>query len=187
MSIQTLSNPGANPATCVLVKKVRFLHKWRAMKKPTWIQSGPLRRRQHQRILEPHHLPDTLRVDDLEAQQSFAVDVDINLARFANHMIEAIEGDLHEVALAIVDDAQQRQPLRLHLIAERKRSDLDFRPLSLEQLRYAVEKCLPLFLVELPSRHAVLLRQASRMHAACRTEIPPLHSRSPPSRSPTSR
>jgi hypothetical protein len=68
-------------------------------------------------------------------------------------VVDPIERHFDKIILWIVDETQQGQPLRLHLIAQSERDDLDLELFALEQFRYEVKKPMPIRLVEFPDRH----------------------------------
>jgi hypothetical protein len=68
-------------------------------------------------------------------------------------VVDPIERHFDKIILWIVDETQQGQPLRRHVIAQSERGDLDFDLLALEQFRYEVKKRVPIRLVEFPDRH----------------------------------
>src|SRR5690348_12098156 len=79
-----------------------------------------LRRWQHEGLAQLDDLPDALRIDHLQAHQLLGGGIEIDVDWVRDHVIVALERDLEEVVLVIVGDADQRQPIRLDLIAERQ-------------------------------------------------------------------
>src|SRR5260370_42616511 len=106
-------------------------------------------RGQHQRVGQADDLTDTAAVDDLQVRHPARADIDIELARPGDHVIEAVERDLDDVALGVVDDAEKRQPFALDVAAEREGGDLYLRLLADQPLRHAVAESAPLRFVEL--------------------------------------
>jgi hypothetical protein len=112
---------------------------------------------QHELILELHNLPDAIGFHDFEARQTADPVIQIDFSRPVDHVVEAIERDFHNVVVGIVGDADERQPFRLHLVAQLEGGDLDFRLLGLQELRYGVEKRTSLRLFELAGHDDNLL------------------------------
>jgi hypothetical protein len=73
-------------------------------------------RRQHQGISQFYDLFGAFRVDNFDAHQSPEPLIDIDLARLGDHVVDPIERHFDKIILWIVDETQQGQPLRLHLI-----------------------------------------------------------------------
>ena len=80
--------------------------------------------RQHELIPELHNLPHAIDVHDFEARQTADPVIQIDFARPVDHMVEAIERDFHNVVVGIIGDANERQPFRLHLVAQVEGGDL---------------------------------------------------------------
>src|SRR5262245_44312491 len=109
--------------------------------------------RQHQRIAKLDDLLDLVGVDDFERHQSAGRILDIDVARLGDQMIQSLERHLDDVIVAIIGNAEQRQPLRLELIAKAERGDPELCLLAFEHGRDAIEERAPLLLVELAGGH----------------------------------
>jgi len=73
------------------------------------ITSG-VRSRQHQSIFELYELPDTIGVNNFKARQPCGPVVQVNFARLADHVIQPVKRDIHDIVARVVSDAKQRQP-----------------------------------------------------------------------------
>ena len=111
------------------------------------------RRWKHQRIAELDEFPHIIRCDDFDGHQASDILIDIDFLWIMDQMVHAFEGQLDHIILGILGNAEQREPLRLDLIAQRQRGNLDLGPLAFEQLRNAIEEWAPLLLIELANRH----------------------------------
>ena len=84
-------------------------------------------RRQQQLIFKSDNLLDAVAIDDFDAFECAGVILNIDFARFQDHVIQSVKSDLDEVVLGIVGDSDKRQPLRLDLLAETKGSNFNLR------------------------------------------------------------
>jgi hypothetical protein len=87
------------------------------------ITSG-VRSRQHQSIFELYELPDTIGVNNFKARQPCGPVVQVNFARLADHVIQPVKRDIHDIVARVVSDAKQRQPFCLRLVAQIERGNL---------------------------------------------------------------
>ena len=55
-------------------------------------------------------------------------------------MVKAFDGNFHDVIFGIIHDADERDPVRLYLISQIERSDLDLRLGRVEAFRNSIEK-----------------------------------------------
>src|SRR5258708_22600852 len=115
--------------------------------------SSGSRRWQRHRIAELHDLPRSVGIGNSEARKTNATVFDVDFPRLWNQVVQSFQFNVENVVLGIVSQTQQRQPLRLDLIAEIERKNLDLGLLGSKHLRDAVEKWLPLLLVELSDCH----------------------------------
>jgi hypothetical protein len=67
-------------------------------------------RRQHQSIFELYELPDTIGVNNFKARQPCGPVVQVNFPRLADHVIQAVKRNIHDIVARVVSDAKQRQP-----------------------------------------------------------------------------
>ena len=96
---------------------------------------------EHQWLPEPDDLPALIGPDDLHRSQPFRTIFDRDLSRLVNEVVQPFQRDLHKIALRIIGDAEQRQPLRSHVIAERQSRDLDLSLLAEKPFRRAICAC----------------------------------------------
>src|SRR5262249_49252285 len=68
-------------------------------------------------------------------------------------MIQSLERHLDDVIVGIISNAEQRQPLRLDLIAKAQQRDLDFGLLAFERGGHAIKETAPLLFLELAGGH----------------------------------
>jgi hypothetical protein len=78
-----------------------------------------------QRLSEPKCLDRVIRRDDLERDQPTLGLLEDDLARFKNRVTDAVERDLENVAANVEDEAENRQPTRLDMIAQIQRRDVE--------------------------------------------------------------
>jgi len=78
-----------------------------------------------QRLSEPKCLDRVIRRDDLDGDEPTLGLLQQNLARRKNRVTDAVERDLENVAASVEDEAENRQPTRLDMIAEIQRRDIE--------------------------------------------------------------
>src|SRR3974390_2328793 len=84
------------------------------------------------------------------------------------YVVKALDGNLHNVILGIIHDAEERDPIRLYLASQIQRGDLDFRLGRVETFRDLIEKRRHLRLIQLASHHL----NSPYHHAPLRSEEP---------------
>src|SRR5918993_1124370 len=156
---ESRSAPNARQTPFILAGKLQ----WRTALRATLEEPKLSRRRssgilggcgQCKRVLELHDLPVAVGVDYLDRGDDPADTViDKQLARRADHMVELIEGDLDEVVLAIVGDADQWSPLGFDLVAQVQRYDLDFSLLADQTVRDGIKEPSPTVPIDLCRGH----------------------------------
>ena len=101
------------------------------------------RSRQRQSVFQLHDLFDAIGVHNLKARQCGSPVVQVDFARLADHVIEAVKRDIHHIVARIVTDAKERQPFCLRLVAQIERGDLDLCYLNLQQFEEDIKKRTP--------------------------------------------
>src|SRR5205807_3150860 len=107
------------------------------------------RRRQHQRLTEFNILRDAPIVDHLETHHFSDAWVGPYFARAVDQMVNSLESDLENIVFVVIGYTQERQPLRLDLIAEVERGDLYLGSRANKALRQPIEEWSPIRLVDL--------------------------------------
>lgn len=84
-----------------------------------------LERWKQHRVPQRYDLPSPFAVNDLHTPEPIRTFIDRDAPGTANEMVNSFHDDFQQIVFRVIGDAEQRQPFRSDLVAERKAGNLD--------------------------------------------------------------
>jgi hypothetical protein len=83
------------------------------------------KRWKQQGLPQRYDLPSPFAVNDLHTPEPIRTFIDRDAPGTANEMVNSFHDDFQQIVFRVIGDAEQRQPFRSDLVAERKAGNLD--------------------------------------------------------------
>lgn len=106
------------------------------------------------RIAKSNDSGGALGTNDDDTLDASGIGLDVHFAWAVDDVVRAFEYDFQNIAFVIVDDPEERQPIRGPGDAERGRGNLEFRAFAGEKgVRHGIEKFVPVQLFDFAPVH----------------------------------